>query len=78
MKIFNKDTKNIIGTLAMIFCLLRLVEMEENALAKVLEILLVIYRILIIVDSVISKFNFGNGAGDTTNTNNDDNSTDEP
>ncbi|MGI4775336.1 MAG: hypothetical protein ACRYE9_00115 [Janthinobacterium lividum] len=55
MKIFNKDTKKIAYTLIIVLCLLRLIEIEENQLAKILEILLTIFRILSTLDSIISN-----------------------
>ena len=55
MKIFNDKTRKVISTLAIVIVLMRLVEFEENQLARFLEILTMLYRIVKTVDSLVSK-----------------------
>lgn len=60
MNDFKDKIRKVASTIAIVCCMLRLIEIEENQLAKILEILITIYRILNTLEGLITKGNSSN------------------
>ena len=57
MKIFSDKVRKVLSTLTIFIVLMKFVEFEENQLARILEKLVTIYRIVETIDTLVSKYN---------------------